>query len=47
MKVGARTLITFKSAAEWRAAREADHPRIARPVLGNKSLVGISPGSQS
>jgi predicted DNA-binding transcriptional regulator AlpA len=23
MKVGARTLITFESAAEWRAAREA------------------------
>ena len=25
MKVGARTLITFESAAEWRRAREAKH----------------------
>jgi hypothetical protein len=25
MKVGARTLITFESAAEWRSARENQH----------------------
>jgi len=45
MKVGARTLITFESAAEWRAAREAGHPGIARPVLGNKSLADVSLGA--
>ena len=27
MKVGARTLITFKSAAEWRRTRENQHSR--------------------
>ena len=27
MKVGARTLISFESAAEWRRAREAQHGR--------------------
>jgi predicted DNA-binding transcriptional regulator AlpA len=27
MKVGARTLISFESAAEWRRAREAQHSR--------------------
>ena len=27
MKVGARTLITFESAAEWRRARENQHER--------------------
>ena len=27
MKVGARTLITFESAAEWRRARENQHNR--------------------
>ena len=27
MKVGARTLITFESAAEWRRARETKHTR--------------------
>ena len=27
MKVGARTLITFESAAEWRRARENQHSR--------------------
>ena len=28
MKVGARTLITFESAAEWRRARENQHGRV-------------------
>ena len=32
MKVGARTLITFESAAEWRRARENLHGRGRREV---------------
>jgi predicted DNA-binding transcriptional regulator AlpA len=28
MKVGARTLISFESAAEWRRARENQHGRV-------------------
>jgi predicted DNA-binding transcriptional regulator AlpA len=32
MKVGARTLITFESAAEWRRARESQHNRGRRRV---------------
>src|SRR5262245_37752009 len=32
MKVGARTLITFESAAKWRRAREAQHGREHRDV---------------
>ena len=36
MKVGARTLITFESAAEWRRARENQH-RQGRSRIGNRS----------
>ena len=32
MKVGARTLITFESAAEWRRARENQHGRGRREL---------------
>jgi predicted DNA-binding transcriptional regulator AlpA len=32
MKVGARTLITFESAAEWRRAREDQHGRGRREL---------------
>jgi len=32
MKVGARTLITFESAAEWRRTRENQHGQGARDV---------------
>lgn len=35
MKVGARTLITFESAAEWRRTRENQH---ARPQPGQQSI---------
>jgi predicted DNA-binding transcriptional regulator AlpA len=31
MKVGARTLISFESAAEWRRAREARHMEARHP----------------
>jgi predicted DNA-binding transcriptional regulator AlpA len=36
MKVGARTLITFESAAEWRRARENQH-RQDRRRIGDRS----------
>ena len=36
MKVGARTLITFESAAEWRRARENQRSR-GRSRIGNRS----------
>jgi len=32
MKVGARTLITFESAAEWRRARENQHRQLRRRI---------------
>jgi predicted DNA-binding transcriptional regulator AlpA len=31
MKVGARTLISFESAAEWRRAQEAQHAEVTHP----------------
>jgi predicted DNA-binding transcriptional regulator AlpA len=36
MKVGARTLITLESAAEWRRARESQH-RQGRRRIGDRS----------
>jgi predicted DNA-binding transcriptional regulator AlpA len=37
MKVGARTLITFESAAEWRRTRENRHGR-SQSILSNSNI---------
>jgi predicted DNA-binding transcriptional regulator AlpA len=48
MKVGARTLISFESAAEWRRARETKHTEtsVSRRKQSDESMTGKKDGSE-